>query len=82
VLAAASIAAVACFALIRRQIAVHDRQFLESMIPHHASAILMCERAKLGDSENRALCASIVEGQRREIEQMQAKLDASTAVPH
>lgn len=32
---------------IRQQVAVTDEQFLKSMIPHHAGAVLMCEEAPL-----------------------------------
>jgi len=46
------------------------------MIPHHAGAILMCERAPLQDAEIQALCRTIVSGQRAEIDQMKAKLRA------
>src|SRR5687768_4323027 len=43
-LIAASVAALALFwVLIRQQVAIRDRQFVKSMIPHHAGAILMCE---------------------------------------
>jgi hypothetical protein len=59
---------------IREQGAVRDEQFLRSMIPHHAGAILMCERAELADPENRALCEQIIRSQQREIDQMKAKL--------
>jgi hypothetical protein len=74
VLAASMLAGVLCFVAIRRQTAVSDGQFLRSMIPHHASAILMCQRAPLEDPEIRSLCASIVTGQQAEIDQMRAKL--------
>lgn len=37
---------------IREQVAVNDRQFLKSMIPHHAGAVLMCEQAELKDAES------------------------------
>jgi uncharacterized protein (DUF305 family) len=74
---AVSIAAVAVFwTLIRQQTLVSDRQFLRSMIPHHAGAILMCEEARLQDAEIKALCAEIISGQRAEIDQMKQKLDA------
>ena len=53
---------------------VSDRQFLLLMIPHHASAILMCEKANLQDPEIKALCTSIISGQQEEIDQMKAKL--------
>jgi uncharacterized protein (DUF305 family) len=45
------------------------------MIPHHASAILMCERASINDPEIKQLCEQIVSGQQSEIDQMRAKLD-------
>ncbi len=59
---------------VRYQTAVSDKQFLLSMIPHHAAALLMCEKANLEDPEIKALCQSIVSGQQREIDWMEAKL--------
>jgi hypothetical protein len=74
--AAASVVTLAGFwFLIRQQGAVGDVQFLRSMIPHHAGAILMCEEAQLRDPEVIELCASIVESQRAEIDQMKAALE-------
>ena len=60
---------------IRRQIAVGDRQFLRSMIPHHAGAILMCQHAKITDAEITRLCGEIIQSQRSEIDQMKVMLD-------
>jgi uncharacterized protein (DUF305 family) len=60
---------------IRQQVAISDEQFLRSMIPHHAGAILMCNKAKLEDTELKALCAGITSGQQGEIEFMKAKLN-------
>lgn len=57
-------------AFTRGQIFIGDRQFVRSMIPHHSGAVLMCERAKIEDSELKALCDEIIQGQKREIEQM------------
>jgi uncharacterized protein (DUF305 family) len=65
---------VGCFMLIRRQTAIGDEQFLKSMIPHHASALLMCEEADLQDPEIRALCETIRASQQAEIDQMKAIL--------
>lgn len=62
------------FFLIRAQTAVGDAQFLKSMIPHHAGAILMCDRAPIQDQEIKALCKKIIEGQQAEIDQMKAIL--------
>ena len=74
IVAASSILLIVFFVFIRQQAAVSDRQFLKSMIPHHASAILMCEKANLQDPEMKDLCQSIISGQQEEIDQMKAKL--------
>ena len=69
---------VASFWAIRVQAGVGDDQFLASMIPHHAGAILMCEQAQLSDPEIRELCFGpngIVESQQREIEQMRTIIE-------
>jgi uncharacterized protein (DUF305 family) len=77
VVAIGSVVALALFwVLLRQQVAVSDTQFLRSMIPHHAGAILMCEQAPLQDAEIKALCKNIVSGQQSEIDQMKAKLEA------
>lgn len=66
-----SLAALVLFFLfIRQQTAVSDTMFLRSMIPHHSSAILMCEETELQDQEIIDLCGEIVETQREEIDQM------------
>jgi uncharacterized protein (DUF305 family) len=62
------------FIFIREQTAVSDRQFLRSMIPHHASAILMCEQASIQDPEVKRLCSSIVASQQAEIDLMKTRL--------
>jgi uncharacterized protein (DUF305 family) len=73
----ASVAALIGFwVLTRTQTAIGDVQFLKSMIPHHAGAILMCKRAPIQDAENKALCADIIKGQQSEIDQMKARLEA------
>ena len=73
-LALGVIAGILFWTLIRRQAAISDDQFLRSMIPHHAGAILMCKEASLEDPEIKTLCKSIVSGQQAEIEQMKALL--------
>ncbi len=60
---------------VRKQVAIDDEQFLKSMIPHHASAILMCNEAKIEDVEIKELCQNIISGQQSEIDFMKAKLD-------
>ncbi len=74
IIAASVIAALMFFLLIRQQTAISDKQFLRSMIPHHAGAILMCEQAAIQDTEIKALCRTIISGQQAEIDQMKAKL--------
>lgn len=69
-----SIVLIAFFLFIREQSAVSDKQFLRSMISHHASALLMCEKANLQDSEIKELCNSIISGQEEQIEEMKTKL--------
>jgi uncharacterized protein (DUF305 family) len=63
------------FIFIRQQTAISDKQFLRSMIPHHAGAILMCEHASIQDSEIKELCQNIITSQQAEIDQMKAKLN-------
>ncbi|HEY0660307.1 MAG TPA: DUF305 domain-containing protein [Lysobacter sp.] len=75
VLVVASIALMILFWFgIRQQVGVSDRQFLRSMIPHHAGAILMCEKNRLSDPELQQLCRGIVTSQQSEIDLMKAKL--------
>jgi uncharacterized protein (DUF305 family) len=76
IVAGSAIALAAFFLLIRQQTAVTDVQFLKSMIPHHGAAVLMCDKAPIGDAEIRNLCKSIITGQSSEIAQMKAKLRA------
>jgi uncharacterized protein (DUF305 family) len=59
---------------IRYQAGIGDKQFLRSMIPHHASAILMCNEASIEDPELKKLCEGIVSSQSSEIAQMKALL--------
>ncbi len=61
--------------LIRQQGAINDRQFLRSMIPHHAGAILMCQQASIEDREIKDLCRNIIAGQQSEIDQMKTILN-------
>jgi len=74
IIAVSVIAALLFFLLIRQQTAIADKQFLRSMIPHHAGAILMCEQASIDDPEIKELCGTIISSQQAEIDQMKAKL--------
>jgi len=69
---------IASFAATRSQTLIGDGQFIDSMIPHHSGAILMCREADLRDAELLTLCEEIIAAQRSEIEQMEtikARLD-------
>jgi uncharacterized protein (DUF305 family) len=76
IIAATSVLAlVFFFILIRQQTAVTDRQFLRSMIPHHAGAILMCEQTPLEAQKIKDLCKTIITSQQQEIQQMKTLLN-------
>jgi uncharacterized protein (DUF305 family) len=73
-IAAAVVAGVLFWMLIRQQGAVTDSQFLRSMIPHHSGAVLMCDEASLRDARVQKFCRGIIAGQRAEIAEMKALL--------
>lgn len=66
------------FIMIRQQVAVTNAQFLRSMIPHHAGAILMCEQSAAQAPQIKQLCQSIISSQEAEIRQMKALLQELT----
>jgi uncharacterized protein (DUF305 family) len=75
VIVAVAVVALGMFFLgIRQQMAIGDKRFLRSLIPHHAGAILMCERAPIQDAEIKKLCGEIISSQQREIDQMKSIL--------
>jgi uncharacterized protein (DUF305 family) len=63
--------------LARTQSPVGNGQFLRSMIPHHSSAILMCQEADITDPEIITPFEQIIETQREQIAQMKAILERS-----
>lgn len=65
---------IGCFLSIRMQTTVGDKQFLKSMIPHHAAAILMVKEAKITDPEIMKLANDIILSQQKEIDFMKGKL--------
>ena len=65
---------VLSFLFIRNQTAISDTEFLKSMITHHASAILMCEKATLKDPDIKKLCSDIISSQQSQINWMKSKL--------
>jgi uncharacterized protein (DUF305 family) len=77
IMAGSIVALIAFWVFIRQQTAITDRQFLRSMIPHHAGAILMCQEAAIRDPEIKKLCGAIVSSQQSEIDQMKRILNES-----
>lgn len=76
IITASVIMLITFWTFIRQQTAISDKQFLKSMIPHHAGAILMCKEAPIKDEEIKELCRNIISSQQSEIDQMKAKLNA------
>jgi hypothetical protein len=58
------------FLAIRTQAFIGNKNFINSMIPHHSAAITMCEEANITDQELAILCKNIIEAQQEEISQM------------
>ena len=65
---------ILCWVFIRQQTAISDNQFVRSMIPHHAGAVLMCEENQLKDPDLVQLCQEIISSQKAEITLMTSKL--------
>lgn len=76
IIAVSVIVGLSCWMLIRQQGAISNAQFLRSMIPHHAGAVLMCEKLRADDPEIKTLCGAIITSQKAEIDQMREKLAA------
>ncbi len=62
------------FVFIRQQTAISDKQFLRSMIPHDAAAILMCEKASIEDPELAQMVESMLQDYQEEVTQMKMML--------
>lgn len=63
-----------CWIGIRQQAGVSDQQFVRSMIPHHAGAILMCRKNRLTSPDLKQLCGEIIRSQQAEIGRMKAAI--------
>lgn len=70
-----AVAFVVVFAFGRDETFIGNKQFLDSMIPHHSRAILMCQEADITDPEIKDLCQEIVSSQQKEIDQMKSILE-------
>lgn len=58
---------VTSFVFIQNQTFISDKQFLRSMIPHHAGAMLMCKNATLQDPEIKQLCLNILSDKNKKL---------------
>lgn len=74
VISASVILLLVCWLGIRWQAGIGDKEFVRSMIPHHAGAVLMCGKAPIHDAEIQRLCGDIIKSQQQEIAQMKAIL--------
>lgn len=61
--------------LVRSQATVDQVSWMKAMIPHHSIAILTSERADIRDPRERKLADSIIEAQRREIDEMKGLIE-------
>jgi len=60
---ALAVVLVGGFSLARTETFVGDKGLLDSMIPHHSRALLVCEESRLIDPEIISLCQQIIESQ-------------------
>ncbi len=75
-LLAVGIAAILIFwTFLRSQTGVGNQQFLRSMIPHHAAAILVCEQSSLTNPRIQELCTEIITTQKEEIRIMKSLME-------
>ncbi len=72
---ALAVVPVGGFSLARTEAFVGDKGFLDSMIPHHSRALLVCEESNLTDPEIISLCQQIIESQTKEINRMKQILE-------
>lgn len=70
IIAASLVISVGALWLVRSQETIEDVSWMKGMIPHHSIAILTSERAHISDPRVRKLADSIIEAQRKEIEEM------------
>ncbi len=68
------LATLISFVMLRNQAFVDDAAFIRSMIPHHSSAILVSEEARINDPELKKLADEIIRTQKEEIAKMERLL--------
>lgn len=60
--------------LLRTQTPIRDVAWMNAMIPHHSSAIMVSENAQFEDPEAKQLAKEIIGSQKREIAEMKKML--------
>ncbi|MDZ7835128.1 MAG: DUF305 domain-containing protein [Alkalibacterium sp.] len=75
ILASAAVVFGISLYLVRSQTTVDQVSWMKAMIPHHSIAILTSERANLEDERVVELSESIIEAQRREIDEMKMLIE-------
>lgn len=75
ILAASALVFALSLYLVRSQVLIEDKGWMQAMIPHHSIAILTSERANISDPRVRELADSIIEAQRKEIAEMKRLIE-------
>ncbi len=75
IFAGSALVFVISLSLVRSQTTVDDTSWMKAMIPHHSIAILTSERANISDPRARELADTIIETQRKEIEEMKRLIE-------
>lgn len=60
--------------MLRNQVFISDKQYMQAMIPHHSSAIMTSKQATITDPEVKKLSESIIASQEKEISEMKQML--------
>ena len=66
---------IVSLAALRTQTPVGDVQYMKAMIPHHSSAIMTSENARLQDLEVKKLAEEIIKAQEEEISKMESIIE-------
>ncbi|MCG7855903.1 DUF305 domain-containing protein [Flavihumibacter sediminis] len=66
---------IVSLAALRTQTPVGDVQYMKAMIPHHSSAIMTSENARLQDPEVKKLAEEIIKAQEEEISKMESIIE-------
>lgn len=75
IIAGAVVLGIFTYGILRDQTFVDDKAWMRAMIPHHSSAIMVSQKARLKDPEAIKLAEDIIAAQKREITQMKAMLE-------